>query len=334
MIPLGKLEPVEVRSVWPIEDQHFTPWLATESGLALIGDAIGIELALEATERRVGPFRADILCKRADIPDEHWVLIENQLERTDHTHLGQLLTYAAGLDTATIVWIATTFAEEHRAAIDWLNKITDEQFSFFGIEVQLWKIGGSDPAPRLNVVCAPNGWKRAVGQAVKRMSEGPLTSLQASQSRFWEALQQTLNETRSPVKPRKPLPQAWMDFAIGSNRMWLTAYNSQRQGRFFVGLYLRSEERDADYRHFESQRLEIERDMGNALSWEPNVSPKASRIGLDLAPVDMADEASWSARVPEIKAALERLYQVLRPRIRQRDSVGQIDEFRDNGPEE
>ena len=109
---LGRLEQVDLRSIWGKEDRDFTPWLAEEYNLGLLGDAIGIELALEAQEEAVGPFRADILCK--DTANGSWVLIENQLERTDHTHLGQLLTYASGLQAVTLVWISRKFTEEHR----------------------------------------------------------------------------------------------------------------------------------------------------------------------------------------------------------------------------
>ena len=139
--PLGKLEPADLREAWTSEAGEFTPWLAKEENLALLGDTIGLELELEALEKNVGAFRADILCK--DTASNSWVLVENQLERTDHTHLGQLLTCAAGLKAVTIVWIADRFTEEHRAALDWLNEITDDRFNFFGLEIELWRIGGS-----------------------------------------------------------------------------------------------------------------------------------------------------------------------------------------------
>ncbi len=119
---LGKLEKVELRDIWETEGQGFTPWLAEEKNLEMLGEAIGIELELEAQEKDVGPFRADILCK--NLEDDSLVLIENQIERTDHKHLGQLLTYASGLQSVTIVWIAAKFTEEHRAALDWLNEIS------------------------------------------------------------------------------------------------------------------------------------------------------------------------------------------------------------------
>ena len=105
MTELGKLKKVDLREVWIDEARSFTPWLAQEYNIKLLGDTIGIELEVEAQEKSVGPFSADILCK--DTVNNNWVLIENQLERTDHTHLGQLMTYAAGLDAVTIIWIGT-----------------------------------------------------------------------------------------------------------------------------------------------------------------------------------------------------------------------------------
>ena len=149
MQKLGRLERVKLREAWSTEAQDFTPWLAREENLAILSETLEVELQPEAQEKSVGPFRADILCRNAD-DGGTWVLIENQLERTDHLHLGQLLTYAAGLNAVTICWIAASFTDEHRAALDWLNEITDERFHFFGLEVELWRIGDSEPAPKFN----------------------------------------------------------------------------------------------------------------------------------------------------------------------------------------
>ena len=146
---LGRLERIDLREIWRTEAYDFTPWLAQSENIEILGDALGLDLEVEAQERNVGPFRADILCK--DLDDNSWVLIENQLERTDHNHLGQLLTYGAGLNTVTIIWIAEKFTDEHRAALDWLNDITDDSFNFFGLEVELWRIGESAPAPKFNI---------------------------------------------------------------------------------------------------------------------------------------------------------------------------------------
>ena len=160
---LGRLHKVDLREAWASESSGFTPWLAQEESLQLLGEAIGIELELESQEKNVGPFRADILCK--DTATDNWVLIENQLEKTDHSHLGQLLTYAAGLNAVTIVWIAERFTEEHRAALDWLNEHTDETINCFGLEIELWRIGDSTIAPKFNIISQPNDWSRTVKTA-------------------------------------------------------------------------------------------------------------------------------------------------------------------------
>lgn len=160
---LGRLESVDLRTAWTSEPRDFTPWLAGEENLALLGETLGLELEADGTEMGVGPFSADILCHLPGT--EHWVLIENQLEQTDHTHLGQIITYAAGLDALTVIWVAARFVEEHRAALDWLNDNTAEGISFFGVEVQLWRIGDSPPAPRFNVVSKPNAWTKKVRES-------------------------------------------------------------------------------------------------------------------------------------------------------------------------
>ena len=163
---LGRLGRVDLREEWKTEAQDFTPWLAQAENLAVLSETLNLDLETAGQEASVGPFRADILCR--DTLDDSWVLIENQLERTDHTHLGQLLTYAAGLQTVTIIWVAATFTDEHRAALDWLNEITDERFRFFGLEVELWRIGNSPAAPKFNIVSKPNEWVRSASKATRR----------------------------------------------------------------------------------------------------------------------------------------------------------------------
>ena len=181
---LGHLEKVSPRTYWEREDTEFTPWLAQEENIALLGDTIGIELEVQEQEAAVGPFRADILCRNT--ANGSLVLIENQLERTDHTHLGQLFTYAAGLDVVTIVWIARHFREEHRAALDWLNRITNEDFHFFGLEIELWRIDESRLAPKFNLVVKPNDWSKIVKEAAS-LQRGKWTPIQELQIAYWSA---------------------------------------------------------------------------------------------------------------------------------------------------
>lgn len=143
-----------------IQEQHFTPWLAQEENLTLLGKALGIELELEAQEVEIGGFRADLLCKNT--ADDSWVIIENQLDPTNHNHMGQLLTYAARLDASTVIWIAKTFRHEHREMLDWQNRITDERYRFFGVEMKVWQVEDSPRAIQFDVVSSPNDWVRGV----------------------------------------------------------------------------------------------------------------------------------------------------------------------------
>lgn len=232
---LGRLEKIDLRDIWRSEAQDFTPWLAQSENLSLLAEALDMELEKEAQEKNVGPFRADILCK--DTLDGSWVLIENQLERTDHLHLGQLLTYAAGLHAVTIVWVSTKFTEEHRAALDWLNEITEEKFRFFGLEVELWRIGDSPPAPKFNVVSKPNEWTRSVGDAARRIETETLTETKALQLKFWSELREALEGHRS-IRSQKPFPQHWTNFAIGRAGFHLDAVLNTREDRIGVGLYI------------------------------------------------------------------------------------------------
>src|SRR5215831_18862134 len=198
---LGRLERVELRDIWLSEASDFTPWLARKENLDILGETLGIDLELEAQERPVGPFRADILCK--DIGTDRWVLIENQLERTDHVHLGQLLTYASGLEAVTIVWIAARFTEEHRSTLDWLNRITDESFRFFGLEVELWRIGTSPAAPKFNIVSKPNEWSHSVATAARVIDEAELSETRQLQQRYWTTFNLKLDTIGGPVSGRR-----------------------------------------------------------------------------------------------------------------------------------
>ncbi len=215
-IPFGQLVQVKLRDGWLNEASDFTPWLAAEENIHLLGQAIGMELQVEAQEQQVGPFRADILCKNNE---DHWVLIENQLERTDHTHLGQLLTYAAGLQAVTIVWIAQCFTEEHRAALDWLNEITDERFNFFGLEIELWRIGESPIAPKFNVVCKPNDWSKMVTAGATRVANEALTEKKRLQLEFWTEFAAYARNSRQAHQTCKASPCELHEHCHGAKRL-------------------------------------------------------------------------------------------------------------------
>lgn len=209
---LSRLEEVELREVWPDEAQDFTPWLAEEENLTLLGKTLDMELELEAQEIYVGDFRADILCRNED---GSRVLIENQLEKTDHDHLGKILTYSAGLNVHTIIWIAREFRDEQLAALDQLNEITDERFRYFGIEIKVWQIGNSARAPQFEIVCSPNNWSRTVSRDTERTVNKNLSETQQLKKKYWSALRDSMDDKDTQVKWQKPGHWNTQNFSIG-----------------------------------------------------------------------------------------------------------------------
>ncbi len=312
MIPkLGKVQRVDVRSAWINEASHFTPWLASEEGMELLQETLDMELEVEATEKFVGPFKADILAKRTDTTDDHWVLIENQLERTDHRHLGQLLTYAAGLDAVTIVWIAESFAEEHRAALDWLNDVTGENLEFFGLEIELWQIAGSPPAPMFNVVAEPNEWSRNVQQG----AQGEMSDLRQTQQRYWRALADFLAERQSSLRSRTPRPSHSTSFSIGKSGTRLSAAMHTQKKAIWVELILNGPGK-VWFDALHQQKSAIEAELGQPLDWKRNDNHKRSRVVLYNRGIDPLDEQDWPKQQEWLAANLERFQKVLGPKIK------------------
>ncbi len=181
MDKLGKMiKFTDLRSVWPHEANDFTKWLALEENLALLGDTIGIDLELEERESSVGSFSVDIFAK--EVGSDRKVIIENQLEDTNHDHLGKLITYASGKDAEVIVWVVKRARDEHRQAIEWLNQHTDNNLGFFLLEIELWQIGDSEKAPRFNIVEKPNEWTKTM-KSIDGLSNIALLKLD-----FWLSL--------------------------------------------------------------------------------------------------------------------------------------------------
>jgi hypothetical protein len=285
MNPLGMLESVNIRDVWQGEASHFTPWLAQPDNLERLGEALAMALEPVSTETPVGPFYADIVC--SNLNDGSTVLIENQLERTDHRHLGQIFTYAAGLDAVTIIWISPQFTEEHRAAIDWLNRITLDKFSFFGVEIELWRIGNSPPAPKFNIVAKPNDWTRAMRR--KRPDIGSdgtqlaSTDLRLNQIAFWEGFKDYLSKAKSPITCQKPSPQQGMWHKIG--RSWVALLSAITSGAKGSGGEIRAEfviHDDLSGARLEALRSyeeELRAATGEEVYFEPNAdSAKRSKL--------------------------------------------------------
>lgn len=233
---LGRLEEVDLRTVWKSEPYDFTPWLAEPENLQFLAESLEIPgLELVRTEHPVDSFSADIVCKVVD--SDHYVLIENQLERTDHVHIGQILTYAAKFDAKVIVWIAQRFTEAHRAALDWLNHISGDQYGFFGVEVRAVRIGKSDVAPLFDVVASPNEWTKP--ETVAAMRQAELSEQHRKNIDFWNKLDTALEErgqVKRKIKKEVKGSNLWLPLTTDGS-IYIVCYRAM-SGKPRVGAYL------------------------------------------------------------------------------------------------
>ena len=310
---LKQLTPVDLNKVWETEPYHFTPWLAGEENLTLLGEALGMELELNAQEINVGGFRADLRCKNT--VDDSWVIIENQLEATDHRHVGQLLTYAAGLDASTVIWIAKTFRQEYRAMLDWQNRITDERYRFFGIEVKVWQIEDSARAVQFNVVSSPNDWSRGVSQDTQRAANQELSGTQQLMRKYWTDLREYMNDSGSSVNCPAPTTRNYLQFSIGRTTFTVQAWVASTNREIGIRLYMAGDFSKAHYHLLKEQQEEIHNEFGETLEWNELPTSERSRISLSKQDTDPLDENDWTQQYEWLATRLERFNQVFRPAL-------------------
>lgn len=271
---LGALASLDVREVWPHEAQIFTPWLLDNA--EVLGEVLGMDLALSAAEHPVGGFALDLI--GVDESTNEPVIIENQLTPTDHTHLGQLLTYAGGTDPVNVVWVATSFREEHRAALDWLNARTDENTRFFGVEVSVVRIGDSLPAPLLRLVVQPNDWGKTI--KAKARTETSASAKNLAYQDFWTRfLDRLATEHPSWTRSRKGSPQNWQSLPAGRDGLSYTCAFG-RSG-LLSELFFGDPDpavNEARFTAAQARKADLEAAYGRALSFEPLTGRKGSRI--------------------------------------------------------
>lgn len=226
---LGEFKKLDVRTIWANEQQEFTPWLAQEENMAKLGESLGLELEVEKVEAAAGPYSADILAK--DTGTNKYIVIENQLAKTNHDHLGKLITYGSVLDAGAVVWIASEFTEEHRRALDWLNDYTSDDLSFYGVSLEVEQIDDSKPAVRFNIISRPPGIKRI--DITEELSDTRRTQLD-----FWTAFKIKLLEANVVSSAQKPRPQYWFDVALGRSGFCLSNVADTYGNRVGVRVYI------------------------------------------------------------------------------------------------
>lgn len=273
--PIGKLNRLNLRRVWPNEASDFTPWLA--GNIQELGKVLGMELALEATEASVGDFSLDILAK--DLGSGRKVVIENQLTQTDHDHLGKVITYAAGFGASVVIWVSESIREEHRQALEWLNQRTDTETEFFGVVVEVLQIDQSNPAYDFKPIVFPNEWQKAK----RTQSAGVVSAKGEAYRQYFQALIDVLRDKYKFTGAKVAQPQNWYTFSIGTTGVTLAAVFTG-EGSARVELYINIDVAETNKALFDWLYLrkgQIEEALGFALQWQRLDGKQASRVCVD-----------------------------------------------------
>ena len=309
MLKFSELKRISLREKWSHEATEFTPWLA--ENIQMLGDALGMDLELTDKEASVGDFSLDLLAQ--DLGSSRTVVIENQLTRTDHDHLGKLLTYAAGFDASTVIWIAEEVRDEHRQAMEWLNQRTDTETQFFAVVVEVLQIDDSNPALDFKLVVSPNEWQKSKKQ---KSSTNP-SSRGEKYRPYTQMLIDELKERHKFTRARAGQPYNWYTFSSGirgvgygvqfakGNRVW-TYVN--------IGQNIRGNRLDL-FDALEKQKGKIESDLGSPLEWNRAEEQQNSWIGISRdGNIGLSDDELEEIREWHIENLLK-LKEVFQPEI-------------------
>ena len=286
---LGNLHKVkDLRSVWKNEAYDFTKWLSKEKNIAILSNEIGIEIEVIDTEVPTGSFSADILALESGTDNK--IVIENQLEKTDHDHLGKIITYASGHDAKTVIWIVKDVREEHRQAVDWLNEHTDSEINIFLCRIELWKIDNSKVAPKFQIISSPNNWTKTV----KRTGKDKYSATQMLQYSYWEQLSYEIDDNYPKLKSHKPYPQNFYNLYLESNLAHISLVVNTVKKRLTTQIWIEDNKELFDF--FYQYKDEIEKNMGIELEWARLDNKKASRIDV-YKDFDIKKDNNWDEAI-------------------------------------
>ncbi|MBM3231084.1 DUF4268 domain-containing protein [Candidatus Peregrinibacteria bacterium] len=279
--PLSKLKRVELREVWSHEALDFTNWLAQQENLDALSEEIGVDITLIKTEANVGKFSVDILGEEE--VSGRKIIIENQLEDTNHDHLGKIITYASGYDAEIIIWIVRDVRDEHQKAVEWLNEHTDENISFFLIKLELWQIEGSNPAPKFDIIVSPNEWAKVIKTTP---GNGELTDTKLKQLEFWNKFKNFVRLNDARIRLRTPRPQHWYNVSMGSSEGHVALRVDTRKNYIGCDLYINKNKELFEF--LRSHKDDIENEIGEAAEWVD--AAVASRIIINKEVTDIFSE--------------------------------------------
>ena len=285
---LGKLEEINIRKVWAHEQYDFSDWLSKEDNIQQLGNTLNLSLTDVETEKFVGSYRCDIICKD-EITGKN-VLIENQLEPTNHDHLGKIITYASGLDASVIIWIVESAKEEHSSAIEWLNKHTDDDVSFFLIEVHAYTIEGSKPAPYFKIIQQPNDFVKQVKNITKNAE---LNDSQNSRLEFWNRFNDVLEKNGKPFNKRKATTDHWYSVAVGSSQCHISIDLVNREHKIRISMWI--PDNKSLYDTFYSNKNSIEKEIGHSINWDKLDDKKAAYAYTFIEGLDFNKQGNYDA---------------------------------------
>lgn len=301
---IGRLEKVELRKIWSSEPANFTCWL--EDNIEVLSSFLDFDLEVIEREKKVGTFSIDLY---AQTPNGDKVIIENQLEKTDHNHLGQIITYSTNLESNIVIWIAKEVRQEHANAINWLNESTD--INFYLIQVEAYSINNSSPAPYFKLVCQPDEDMRAVGADKKDFSEREKFNLM-----FWEMLIKKCKGRLNHFCNKKPSKYHYHSGSSGkSGFSFVFNITSSFYG---VELYIDANDQELNKAYFHEihkMKSEIELESEDGLQWDELPEKRASRVRWTLKNIAIMN-TDWKAEQEKMIEAMERFEGIFRPIIK------------------
>ncbi len=297
----GRLAEVDVRDLWKHEQYDFSNWLAKDENIGMLNDILGLTLVDINKEVYVGSYRCDLVAK--DETTGIKIIIENQLEFSNHDHLGKVITYASGLDANIIVWIVTRAKEEHRSAIEWLNNNTNSNLNFFLIEIHAYKINDSLPAPKFEVVEMPNGF---IKSSKGKNDSNDMSKSQSERLEFWSMFNDAIDSKGKPFNIRKATTDHWYDISMGTSEARISITLLNREGTIGIELYINDNKELFDKVY--SQKDVIENELELSLDWQRLDSKKASRVIYKINGLNFDNHSNYSELMDEIihKAGLMR----------------------------
>jgi hypothetical protein len=316
-IPLGRLEKVDLHTCWSGDREEFTTWLTQAENIEMLGEALDMEL--EVISQNQEDAAIDILCH--DPLNDRQILITHQLETSDSTHLGQAVSGMASLQAPTVIWLAGDIKAEHRSALTWLNQVTLPEFQFFGVELELWRIGKS-MAPKFNLVVQPPEWAESPVEPYKEPEPEPeehvepLTEKQLQNLEFWSGLCHQLERRGSIVKPSDPSTESTMSFAIGRAGFRLYTRVNEESNSLTTGLLLSGEDAKPHLYLLEEDQEAIESEVGISLAWNASGDPKACYIDCTLEEIEFNDRDRWNDYYQWFCLYLEQFHDVFGDRVK------------------